>query len=118
MEKLEFKLTLKEVPVILDGKNHVLRELNGSQKGKYLNKMSKQITLNEKGKISGFKDLAGLETALLSLCLYDEKDVLVPIEILESFPSSVLGKLQEAASELNGLNEKGQEIIEAEVKNE
>ena len=117
MGELKFVLTLKEESVVLDDKDYTLRELDGLQKGKYLNSMGGRLIMNEEGKVSGFKDFAGLESSLLSLCLYDSEGKTVPAAKIQSWPSSVLSKLFEAAQVLSGLNEEGQKKIEAEAKN-
>ena len=123
MAELVFETTLKEVPVTVDGKSYILRELDGRQKGKYLNKMGGRIVLNSKGEVSSFKDYAGLESTLLSLCLYGEDGKLVPPSIMDGtpdttgWPSTVLGKLFDAAQDLSGLNEESRKKQEAEAKN-
>ena len=88
MAELRFETTLKEVPVTIDSKSYVLRELDGRQKGKYLNKMGGRIVLNSKGEVSSFKDYAGLESTLLSLCLYGEDSKLVPPSIMDGTPDT------------------------------
>lgn len=117
MAELEFNTTLKEVPIIIDGKNYTLRELDGHQKGKYLNKMGGRIVLNDQGKIASFKDFAGLESTLLELCLYDSEGKSVPASVMESWPSTVLTKLSEAAQNLSGLSEEAHKRMGVEAKN-
>ena len=116
-ESLVFVTTLKEIPVVIDGDNYVMRELDGLQKGKYLNKMGSRIILNDEGKVSGFKDYAGLETTLLALCMYSSIGEVVTAAVMNKWPSSVLGKLFEAAQDLSGLNEESRKKQETEAKN-
>ena len=116
-EELVFETTLKEVPVTIDNVVYTMRELDGRQKGKYLNKMGGRIVLNDEGKVRAFKDYAGLESTLLELCLYDNDDKLVPSNIMEVWPSTVLGKLFDAAQELSGLDEESRKKQKAEAKN-
>jgi hypothetical protein len=117
MAELVFKTTLKEVPISIDGKSFVLRELDGRQKGKYLNKMGGRIVLNNKGEVSSFKDYAGLESTLLEQCLYDEDEKLVPASMMEGWPSTMLTMLFDQAQILSGLNEEARKKQEAEAKN-
>lgn len=116
-EKLTFETTLKELPVVIDKENYTLRELDGQQKGKYLNQMGSRIELGADGKVSGFKDYAGLESTLLSLCLYNAEGVPVSKNVIDSWPSSMLTRLFDAAQELSGLNETGRKAQEDEAKN-
>ena len=121
--ELVFQTTLKEVSVTIDDKEYVMRELDGRQKGKYLNKMGGRIVLNNKGEVSSFKDYAGLESTLLSLCLYDSENKLVPATVMDGtekeqgWPSTVLNSLFNAAQDLSGLNEEARKKQEAEAKN-
>ena len=117
MVDLVFVTTLKEVPVEIDGKSHILRELDGHQKGKYLNAMGGRITLNSKGEVASFKDYSGLESVLLSKCLYGEDGVLVATTVMDGWPSTMLSKLYNTAQELSGLTEESREGQEAEAKN-
>jgi hypothetical protein len=116
-DNLVFQTTLKEVPVVIDGKNYTLRELNGTQKGKYLNKMGSRIVLNEQGKVASFKDYSGLESTLLEQCLYDTENKLVSAKVIDEWPATVLGKLFDAAQDLSGLNEEARKKQEQEAKN-
>jgi len=121
--ELVFETTLKEVLVTIDGVIYTMRELDGRQKGKYLNKMGGRIVLNNKGEVSSFKDYAGLESTLLELCIYDSDNKLVPAKVMDGtedkqgWPSTMLTKLFNAAQDLSGLNEEGRKKQEAEAKN-
>jgi len=123
VDKLTFKTTLKEIPVEIDGKSCVLRELDGHQKGTYLNSMRKRIKLNSKGDIESFVDYSGLESTLLSRCLYDEDGKLIPASVMDGaegrngWPSSMLSALFTAAQELSALTEESRKEQEAEAKN-
>jgi hypothetical protein len=117
MAELVFETTLKELPVTIDGACFVLRELDGRTKGKYLNQMGTRIELNDQGKVARFKDYSGLESMLLSLCLYDAESKLVPMPTMDKWPSTILTKLFDAAQELSGLNEEARKKLEAEAKN-
>lgn len=117
MGKFEFSLTLKTQEVTIDDKTYTIKELDGLQKGKYLNSMGSRIVLNDLGKVVGFKDYAGMETTLLALCLFNDANILVDSKTMQAWPSSVLGGLFDIAQEVSGLNEKGKKQIEEEAKN-
>jgi len=117
MAELVFHTTLKEIPVVIDEKNYVLRELDGLQKGKYLNKMGSRIVLSPEGKIASFKDYSGLESSLLECCLFDADGKGVPATVMQVWPSTMLNKLFETAQELSGLSEDARKKQEAEAKN-
>jgi len=114
MEMLELSLDRNELPVKLSGKtgtkNYVLREMDGNQRDAYLSEMQKHMELQD-GKVI-VTNYKGLHAMLLSLCLY-EKDELVPVDVIQSLPSTAQGKLFEKAQILNGLN-----LNEAQVKND
>lgn len=117
MADLVFKTSLKEISVEIDGKDYALKELDGVQRGKYLNKMGSRIKLGPDGKISSFTDYSGLESTLLERCLYDSDNKLVPASVIETWPSSVLTSLFNVAQDLSGLNEEARKRQEAEAKN-
>ena len=118
MADLEFSLKLKEKPVVIidaDGvrKNYTLRELSGRQRGKYFGELGDRMEFDEQGRLKRVKNYEGLESSLLSRCLYDENNQLVKREVIEDYPASVLAKLFEAAQELSGLGG----TAEADAKN-
>jgi len=115
---LKFDLKLKEIPVTLVGsdgveKNCTLRELDGVRKGDYLEGMKDNIVLSG-GEVQSVKSFAGLEAALLCLCLYDENNKLMSKDDIQKFPSTVQTALFQNAQELSGLDEDAK----AEAKND
>jgi hypothetical protein len=116
-KELVFETTLKELPVTIDSKSYVLRELDGILKGKYLNTMGSRIELGPTGQIKRFKDYSGLETTLLELCLYDDENNLVKTTVMREWPSTLLTRLFEAAQELSALDEESKKKLEDEAKN-
>lgn len=113
MENLVLSLERKEIPVDLDGKNYKLKELTGKQRDSFFNELGKRMKFVD-GKASGMSSYEGLHSKLLSLCLYDESNVLVKESEIQEFPASVSTKLFNAAQELSGLNEKSED----ELKND
>ena len=115
MEKeMRFSTVLKEVPVILTGKDEVekkftLKELTGSQRATYNESFDVKIEMDEAGKakaVAGgsFKSFSAKQ--FLALCLYDEEGKLVDEKIIGGYPSSMLNKLHIAGLELSGLDKK------------
>lgn len=100
--ELIFELERKSIPVTLAGKPYVLREMTGFLKGKYNAQMGAKMNIEE-GKIKGITNFEGLQTSLLALCLYDASDVLVPIEVIQEYPDSVVSALYVEAQKLNGI---------------
>lgn len=117
MSEYSFETTLKECPVTIDGESYLLRELDGNTKGMYLKKMSTKVVLGPDGEIKSFTDYGGLETTLLGMCLYDPKDELVPVDVMQTWPSTALTSLFDLAQELSGLTEKSKKKLEDEAKN-
>lgn len=117
MADLVFKTTLKEITLTIDDRNYILRELDGIQKGKYLNSMGGRIKLNSKGEVQAFTDYSGLETSLLRQCLYDDAGELVSADVMNKWPSSMLSSLFAEAQKLSGLTEEARKDLEAEAKN-
>ena len=105
--KLQFDLKKKQSEVILkEGeveKKYYLREFTGEQKGQFLTQLGERAVITD-GKIIGFKSFEGFQTILVSLCFYDEQDILVPEAFVKNLPATVLDGLFEEAKKLNGLD--------------
>jgi hypothetical protein len=117
---LEFKTTLKERQVTIDGKLYTIKELNGEGLSKTRGALENaEITVNPNG-TSSFKNmnLEGQEIDLLCLCLFDEEGVPVPRKIIATWPCTVISDLHDIAQELSGLNKEAREKVKAEAKND
>jgi len=101
---LEFTLSLKEVPVTLDGKEYKLVELNAKQRDQFLNGVGGRMKYVN-GKLQGMSNYEGLQASLLSLCLYDSEGKLVKTDIIQSFPAGLVSKLFKEAQKISGLDE-------------
>ncbi len=119
-KELTFDSRRKEIPVTItlnDGdKKFILREFVGIGRKEWFEFLggSASLNKNEDGEfevmIEKVEALAGMQTRLLSLCLFDEKDVAVTEEYINStFTATVLDDLFKAAQELNGLNKEAEE---------
>jgi len=112
-ETLTLSLERKEVDVILegpDGQEHhwLLRELSGSERNRYLNKMTHRVKMGPSGQTS-IKSFDGFQSDLLHLCLVDEEGEKVSKEVIEGLPSSSQLALFDKAQEISGLNKEGDE---------
>ena len=114
---LKFSLTFKNEKIDIDGQEYVLRELNGQERGQYLDSVGNRIIVGKDGQPSGMKSFDGLEASLLKLCLEGPDGKLVPADTLAKWPSTVLQDLFENATRLSGLDKFSKKEKEAEAKN-
>lgn len=109
-EELRVSLRRKEVPVVLEDdeggveKKWTLRELDGTERNKYLNKMTSRVKISRDGKAVGIKSFDGFQADLLKVSLFDENDEPISVEEIEGLPSSTQQTLFEKAQELSGLD--------------
>lgn len=117
---LTFDSRRKEIPVTItlnDGdKKFILREFVGIDRKEWFEFLggSASLSKNEDGEfevmIEKVEALAGMQSRLISLCLFDEKDGPVTEEFIQTkLTSTVIDKLFKAAQELNGLNKEAEE---------
>lgn len=114
-ETLKFSLDLAEVPVELDSKSgesraYVLREMTGKQRDLYLQSLRKKATVGKDGQVT-LNNFDGLQSNLLTRCLFNSDGENVSEDEIQEFPSKVQTILFEKCQELNGLNqeEEGEE---------
>jgi len=113
---MKFRGYLKRIDVEIEKEDGqvtkmVLMELNGDQRGDYLNSMSERMNIGPDGKPTGVPDFKGLESNLLSKCLVDENGKPVTVEFVQALPASTIQGLFEAASDLSGLTETAAEEV-------
>jgi len=108
-EALRFELTRKEIPVVLtspegqEKEKYVLRELTGKGRDLYLTRMSGKMKYKDDGEPIGITDYSGLQAYLVHLHLYDQEGVQVSFDEVQSYPSSVVSQLFEAAQALSNI---------------
>lgn len=115
---IELSLELKSQIVKLGDKTYTVRELDGDERGKYLNSVSNRVKVNAQGKAVGMTTFEGLETSLLKLCLYDDTNTHVPEKDMAHWPASTLSALFDLASDMSGLNEAAKKKAQEEAKND
>lgn len=107
--QIEITTALQEVPVTVtdkagNKKAYKLKEMYGDARDKYLNEALKMLTLDDAGEVVGIKDYDAHQGLLISKCLYDEKDVQVTLEVIQTFPCAALKTLHAASEEINGMD--------------
>lgn len=118
MKTLFVSLVFKQIPVEIEVEAGVkiegsLREMSGKQRDAYMTSMNERMEMQE-GKVIGIRSFEGLQSKLVSLCLFkpDGKNF-TELEI-QGFPATAQTALFEAAQELNDLSATSQ----AEAKND
>ena len=114
-----FSLEREEQPITLTSKEGgsrrlVIREMDGKDRDSYFTKIGNKMNLSPSGKVLGIKSFDGLQSGLLSLCLFDETNKLVPVQEIQAYPAKVQGELFKIAQRINGLDQKAED----ESKNE
>ena len=112
--ELSFSLTLKTISVKLDNAKFTMKELTGVTRDEHLDSMRERMKFNdETGKAVGLNNIKGIQTGLISLCLFDDKDKPVEQDIIGGWPATVISKLYEKAQKLSALDE---DVKETEKK--
>jgi len=112
-EILRLELELKEVDVVLvdkedNEKKYLLKELSGSDRNRYLNKMKNRVTTDKNGNVK-INTFDGMQSDLLTVSLFNEAGESVSKDEIEMLPSNTQQKLFEKAQELSGLNSEASE---------
>ena len=104
-EPLNFDLTTAEIPVTIAGDSYTLREASGDTACKYRNKLLACTQLGPEGKPSQIRGMADVEPFLVSLCLFNAEDKLVPLHAIRAWPNRVQKKLFDTIKEISDLDE-------------
>lgn len=102
---LKFSLKRREIPVEIDERKYTLREMDGYHRDMYLNIVTKSQTGSMDGKTIRVKNFEGLQAKLISLCLYNESNELVPSEEIQKWPAAMQTGLFKECQGLNGLDD-------------
>lgn len=96
-----------------DGKGGVelctLREMFGDDKDAWSNFMNDRAKLNSAGEAVGLKNHAGVESELITKCLYNAQGKQIPKSIISKFPASTISALFDACLSLNSLTKKAKD---------
>lgn len=88
---------------------YTLREMTGSEKGKWQTSMAGRMRWDDKGKPSGIRDWTGFEGSLICRCMFDADGKKVAEDKIKEWPTTVQKKLFEMCQKLNGLDEESEE---------
>ena len=98
-------------------KTTLIKELTGEQRdehGDYI----RVNNMNVEGSIvKGIKTMAGLQSKLLSLSIYDESDTLVSQDVIDKWPAQMQSSLHKISQKLSGL-EADEEANDSAAKND
>lgn len=113
LDDLEFSLDLAEYPVKIkdkDGKVSVFRivELDQAKREEYMDFQAKKAKYTD-GKVSGLKDIKGMDSKLVSLSLVGPDGSNVPEAVVLTWPGSLARKLAAVAARISGLDEKAEQ---------
>jgi len=109
MEDLVFSTNRQEVPIVIDEKKYILRELTSEDKDKYLTSMGGKMLFNKEGDVTSITDYTDLHANLVALTLFDENGVLVSLDAIHKYPSRMVTALYEKAQEISGLGKEAKE---------
>jgi hypothetical protein len=101
-----------EVPIEQEDGNikiFLMKDLTGTDRDAYLNKIAGKVKMDSDGKPTGVKDFTGLHADLLALCMFDESGAKVDKKIIQEWPSTLQMDLFEEAQKLCGLDKKADE---------
>jgi len=119
-ESLEFSLDRRTIPVTLNdsktgtSRTYTLRELDGTERDRYLNLLAARTKVGKDGKPQGIKDFKDLQADLVSKSLLDDNGENVPTNMIQKWPVSVQAKLFKMAQKLSALEDES----EKEAKND
>ena len=93
-----------EVPVKVRDSTYTLREASGEAAAKYRSAAAACMKMVD-GKTVGISGIGEVESLLVSLCLFDDKNKLVKRELINSWPAKIVKALFERCKEISGLDE-------------
>jgi hypothetical protein len=116
-EELEFDIGIKEVPVKINGKEHLVREASGAVAAAYRNAMLRGARLGPDGKSMHMEGGAEAEHVLVQGCLFDKSGRRYALATIASWPNRVIKPLFNIAHEISDLKEADtEEALEKQLK--
>jgi hypothetical protein len=85
---------------------YVIREMTGSMRDSYLKELAMKADVDGTGNVVRIKDPTGIQTALVSRCLFDSSNKAVGPAFVNNLPSSVQARLNEKCAKINQLEKK------------
>jgi len=102
-ESWKFDLQPRQIKVEIGDKSYVLKEASEDAAAKYQNALFRSTTLGPDMKPVKVDGLADIEPLLVSLCLYDGEENLVPLDVIRSWPARIVKKLYQWVRENSDL---------------
>lgn len=112
VEELELKFAEELVKLKQpngSSRTYTIREFDGVKRDEYDTAIGKRFEWSGEGKIAKINDFRNTESLLLSMCLWDDNNRLVPETEIKKWPDSVRKALYTKAAKLNGLDEQAKE---------
>lgn len=108
-DRLTLSLTRRRVEVDLEGEDggvatYTLREMTGTERDQYLADMSLR-TKWDKGVPKGLSNYKGIQSSLISRCLFDPNGRRVEDATIQKWPASVQTELFKQCQKMNGLGD-------------
>lgn len=111
MADLKFNVKLKEKIVLLTGKDNSekkfkLKELSGTQRKEWNKNYDYKVEVVDGKTTTTLGDNFKMPSAtdFLSLCFYDEEDILIKSTVIDTYPNSMLEELYLEALKLSGMD--------------
>lgn len=93
----------------------ILKEMEGPDRDNWMNHLSKRMIKDKDGtRTNTLKSYDGIQATLLSMCVYDESNKLVPQEVITKWPAKMQTDLFRRAQKMSGLGDESEE----EAKND
>lgn len=102
---LKFELAGKEEEVDIGGEIYKVKELSCLDIAKWKDIHAKKMKTNSQGMATGLKSFEGIESSLVTLCLFDSKNNNVPAKIIDSWFNSTVTALFKLCITMNGLGD-------------
>lgn len=107
MAKKSYSLALKKEVIDLDGTPYTLKEMTGAVRDQYMQEFNNRMITSADGKTK-ITNYSGLQSKLVSFCLFDKEDKPVPEEVISKWPSSTVEALFKDSQLISGIS-KGEE---------
>lgn len=112
-----------EIPVSIGGKKYVLREASEASAKKYEDYFVTRTRYNEEGKVAGLGEVSGGKALLVSLCLWEMKELNGTLQrfpvnetTVLNWPSRIVGPIFEKAKEISGINQESEEALARRIE--
>ncbi len=112
MEELRFEEDVKTIPVTVGQNTYTLTEASEGANVKYQNRIAACVKLGPDGKPTGMKDIADVESYLLSMCLTNGDGKHVTVDTIRKWPTRYVAKMVKTLKEISDLEEGGRKGLE------